>query len=349
MAGVFISYRREDSPGHAGRVFDALRARLGSDLVFMDVHAIDAGVDFVDALEHAVGSCDALLAIIGPGWVGAVDDNGRRRLDESRDFVRLEIAAALRRDVRVVPVLVDHAQLPRQDELPAELEGLTRRNAVELRDSRWDVDVDELVTSLERLLTSSRHDSRVPEQRAPSSTFHRQRLWALGAVAGMFLASVGAMVGSRACAPDPVEGMRAPTAAAAVGLRPEPSTQTSSDRGNTATAGAAASAPSRARLRIDAFGLSLDTVTDTPPGVIVGGVQSGGPAENAGIAVNDVLVEVAGRSVTSFSAVADAVVHHVRTTPAGTAAVVDLVPDGERHHLPVLFDREFVTPLTLPR
>ena len=101
MPGIFISYRREDSPGHAGRIFDRLRSRFGSDVVFMDVTAIEAGVDFVDVLHKAVGSCDALLAIIGPQWLSAAHD-GKPRLEDPHDFVRIEIAGALQRNVRVL-------------------------------------------------------------------------------------------------------------------------------------------------------------------------------------------------------------------------------------------------------
>src|SRR5215207_7146283 len=110
MAGVFISYRREDAPGHAGRIFDRVRARFGADVVFMDVTAIDAGADFVDAIEKAVGTCDVLLAIIGPHWAAAAASAGGRRLENPNDFIRLEVAGALKRNVRVVPVLVDDAQ-----------------------------------------------------------------------------------------------------------------------------------------------------------------------------------------------------------------------------------------------
>lgn len=154
MAGIFISYRRDDSPGHAGRIFDRLRGRFGSDVVFMDVAAIEAGVDFVEALHTAIGSCDALIAVIGPQWFSAAPD-GRRRLDEPHDFVRLEIAGALERNIRVLPVLVEGASLPPTDDLPDDLRPLTRRQAVELRDSRWDDDIERLVHALEKLVAGA--------------------------------------------------------------------------------------------------------------------------------------------------------------------------------------------------
>jgi TIR domain/PASTA domain len=153
MPVIFISYRREDTGGHAGRLFDRLRERFGRDRVFLDVAGINVGVDFVETLDKAVGSCDVLLAVIGSDWLTCSDKKGRRRLDDPNDFIRAEIAAALKRDVRVVPVLVEGAEMPPTDELPEELKRLTRRQAVELRDSRWDADVESLVAALEEEAT----------------------------------------------------------------------------------------------------------------------------------------------------------------------------------------------------
>jgi beta-lactam-binding protein with PASTA domain len=154
MPGVFISYRRDDCPGHAGRLFDRLRAQFGIASVFIDVAGIEPGVDFVEALERAVGSCDVLLAVIGRDWVASADRNGRRRLGEPHDFVRLEISSALRRGVRVVPVLVEGARMPTADVLPEDLAPLVRRQAVELRDTRWDADVDDLIRLLRQTVVA---------------------------------------------------------------------------------------------------------------------------------------------------------------------------------------------------
>ena len=99
----------------------------------MDVTDIEAGVDFVDVLQRAVGSCDVLLAVMGREWLTCADRNGRRRLDDPHDFIRLEIGTALARKVRVIPVLVEGAVMPTASELPSDLEALTRRQAVELR------------------------------------------------------------------------------------------------------------------------------------------------------------------------------------------------------------------------
>jgi hypothetical protein len=141
MAGIFISYRRDDASGHAGRLFDRLAARFGRDRVFMDVTDIAPGEDFAHAIETSVGSAELLLAVIGPQWIGAVDDRGRRRIDESADFVRQEIAAGFQHKLRIIPVLVRGARMPREDELPEPLKALAGRQAVELTDARWESDV----------------------------------------------------------------------------------------------------------------------------------------------------------------------------------------------------------------
>jgi predicted ATPase len=146
---VFLSYRRQDSAGHAGRLADHLLDRFGAGSVFMDVESISAGVEFTQAIEHAIGDSDAVLVVIGPGWLEAVGPDGRRRLDDSSDFVRREIEASLRSDTRVIPVIVGGASMPSEDRLPAQIADLARRNAVELQDRRWREDVDALVDVLE--------------------------------------------------------------------------------------------------------------------------------------------------------------------------------------------------------
>eukprot|EP01041_Mallomonas_annulata_P016357 gene16357-biopygen9244 len=106
MDGIFISYRRDDSAGYAGRLYDRLAAQFGADRVFMDVAGIELGTDFVTAIEQAVGSCKVLIVVIGDEWLSTTDTAGRRRLDDPHDFVRLETSVALEREIRVVPVLV---------------------------------------------------------------------------------------------------------------------------------------------------------------------------------------------------------------------------------------------------
>jgi hypothetical protein len=343
MAGVFISYRREDSPGHAGRLFDALRARLGSDLVFMDVCGIDAGVDFVRVVEREVASCDALLAIIGPDWLSsAADPDGHSGLHDPDDFVRLEIGIALQRDVRVVPVLVDKAKLPDDDELPDELKALTRRNAVELRDSRWDADVNELLGSLETFITGSVKEHTAFEQHGSPVARARWRHRWMGAAGVAVLLGAGAIVGLRGRVADSTGDTRTVSASSDAGRPSSGSGETSADtHGVSTTRGDAARGSSHRGVGIGWFGVWLGGVTTTPPGVIVGEVTPGGPAAIAGIVEKDVLVEIAGQSLDSYSAVADAVVDHVKSTPRGTPGVVHVMRNGVPHQFMVVFDREF--------
>ena len=148
---VTLNYRRDDTSGHAGRLYDALAERFGSENVFMDIDAIEPGVDFGEAIDRALASADAFICMIGMDWLQATDAQGRRRLDNPGDFVRLEIEAALKRDIRVIPVLVRGAEMPQSDELPESLTGLARRNAIEIRDNSWHYDVGRLVRTLENI------------------------------------------------------------------------------------------------------------------------------------------------------------------------------------------------------
>ena len=158
MKGIFISYRREDTAGYAGRLYDRLAAHFGPDRVFMDVEGIEPGVDFVDALERAVGSCEVLIVLIGKDWLVA-DGAGKRRLDDPADFVRIETAAALARNIRVVPVLVDDAEMPRANQLPAEMASLARRQALELSHKQWEATSSELIQTLEKILNAGKQRS----------------------------------------------------------------------------------------------------------------------------------------------------------------------------------------------
>ena len=120
---IFISYRRADSAPYAGRIYDRIVSRFGKQIVFMDVDTIEAGLDFVEVLQNAIQSCDALVALIGSQWLNIKDDQGKRRLDDPKDFVRMEIAAALNRGIRVIPVLIDGVTMPHPIELPDNLKG----------------------------------------------------------------------------------------------------------------------------------------------------------------------------------------------------------------------------------
>ena len=153
MPGIFISYRREDASGYAGHLYRDLTERLGRDRVFMDIDTLQPGLDFAEALDRAVTTSDVLLALIGPRWHSVTDAEGRRRLENPDDFVRREVATALaREDIRVIPVLVGGAKVPPAADLPEPLRPLSRRNAFEISDERWDFDVGRLVKTLEPLV-----------------------------------------------------------------------------------------------------------------------------------------------------------------------------------------------------
>jgi hypothetical protein len=155
-SGIFISYRRDDASGEAGRLYDHLIARFGEHMVFRDIDAIDPGTDFVGRIEEAVGSCQVLLAVIGRDWLSVTGPDGRRRLDNQADFVRLELAAALQQGIRMIPVLVQDAQMPGPEDLPEPLKELARRNAIKLTDDRWRYDMSRLVSAIEKSVTPQR-------------------------------------------------------------------------------------------------------------------------------------------------------------------------------------------------
>lgn len=144
----FISYRRQDAAGHVGRLADRLRERVGDANLFMDVESIDPGNDFQEAIEEAISSCDALLAVIGTQWLGCTDAAGKRRLDVEDDFVRREIATALRLNIRVIPVLVCGASLPRRSDLPNDIQALVARQGFAIRDDAFLRDADALINRL---------------------------------------------------------------------------------------------------------------------------------------------------------------------------------------------------------
>jgi hypothetical protein len=147
---IFISYRRDDTGGRAGRLFDLLAARYGAGRVFQDVTGVAPGTYFDDQVDAAIAGSDVVLVVIGPRWLTSAGGDGARRIDRPDDYVRHEVRAALRADVRVVPVLVDDAELPSAAELPDDLAPLVRRQAVSVRDESWHRDVDDLINRLER-------------------------------------------------------------------------------------------------------------------------------------------------------------------------------------------------------
>jgi hypothetical protein len=218
VRAIFLSYRRDDSEGEAGRLFDFLTAEFGADKVFMDVTGIEPGRDFRKVVDQNVTSCGVLLALIGKGWIDAKDDGGRRRLDDPLDFVRLETASALKRDIPVIPVLVHGGRMPRLEQLPDDLKDLAYRNAVELTHARWDSDVQVLIkalrhhvdrepdeagdakakpaldTSLSKRELLASKKAQVGSATSPASTQLTKRFWPRTVVAGLITLAIAAVV-----------------------------------------------------------------------------------------------------------------------------------------------------------
>jgi hypothetical protein len=159
---IFISYRRLETAWPAGRLYDVLVEHFPAEQVFKDVDSIEPGEDFVERITAAVGSCDVLLALIGPNWLTITDEEGRRRLDNPGDYVRVEIETALTRKIRVIPILVDDARMPRVNELPPTLAPLVRRNAVEINPLTFDT--KRLITAVHKTLAEEQARQQAEEQ-----------------------------------------------------------------------------------------------------------------------------------------------------------------------------------------
>jgi|SRR5829696_653023 len=197
---IFISYRREETAYPAGWLYDRLTDRFAKGQVFKDIDSIELGDDFVQVITTAVGSCDVLLALIGDRWLTVADEDGRRRLDSPDDFVRLELEAALARNVRVIPILVEGARMPRAAELPPSLAGLVRRQALELSPARFDSDSGRLLKVLDETLAQAQaqRESQAQAQRKAEA----QPATAGGAAPGVGGAAPGqASAGQPAAAP----------------------------------------------------------------------------------------------------------------------------------------------------
>ena len=179
---VFMSYRRDDAAGHAGRLYDSLISRHDVADVFMDVGNIEPGLDFTEAIAQAIETTDVMLVLIGPRWVTAAQ-NGHRRLDDPDDHVVAEIAAALGRDIRVIPVLLENAAMPSSDVLPERIRALANRNAIDLSTVSWSRDVDSLVAVLHSI-TPSGADAAPPASEARFMTTQKR----------VVLASIGVLI-----------------------------------------------------------------------------------------------------------------------------------------------------------
>ena len=149
---IFISYRREDAAGDAGRLADHLNRRFGRGQVFLDIDTIDPGTDFVRVLQSSLRETAAVLVVIGQRWTSVSNSSGVRRLDDAKDFVRLEVEESLHRDIPVVPVLVQGATMPRAEDLPASMASLATRQAVTLDHAEFHDDANRLCEHLEKML-----------------------------------------------------------------------------------------------------------------------------------------------------------------------------------------------------
>jgi TIR domain/Bacterial SH3 domain len=209
---IFINYRRGDDPGYTGRLFDRLQDAFAPEQLFLDVDNIAPGLDFVRVLDERVAECDVVLAVIGKGWLDARDAKGARRLEDPDDFVRIEIAAALSQDKRVIPVLVGDAPMPRPDELPEALRPLARRNAVRLTHERFRADMQGLIKALQLALGEIHGHGATPaatkvKPAVPRRNPFRPAAVVLGALAVLLIA--GGAWFWRSSAPSSAPGVKA--------------------------------------------------------------------------------------------------------------------------------------------
>jgi hypothetical protein len=163
MAVIFICYRRDDSQGQAGRLYDSLVAKFGERNVFFDVDNLHPGADFDSVIQSTLGRSKVVLVVIGPRWLSS-------RIANDQDFVRKEILAALKGRTRVIPILVGGAQMPRPDQLPADLKALLGKNAVVLEHRTWKDNVASLIRSLEKFLARTKPSGNKSASGAPKKT-----------------------------------------------------------------------------------------------------------------------------------------------------------------------------------
>jgi WD40 repeat protein len=179
MDRVFISYRREDTKGIAGRIYDRLQAKFGRELVFMDIDSIPFGADFHDFLGNQVKQARIVLLLIGPRWAEVQDGAGRRRLENPNDFVRIEVEVALQNKRTVIPILIDGAQMPEAQALPEPLQALSRLNAAVLDAGRdFHSHMDRLIDAIEQKFSEPEPIIELPLPSSASAPvcYERQRL-----------------------------------------------------------------------------------------------------------------------------------------------------------------------------
>ena len=166
MTGIFISYRRKDSAGYTKSLTDALVNHFGNAKIFRDVQTIEAGQNFIDVINGALASSDILIAVIGPHWATLTNNQNTPRILDPDDYVRLEIATALKRTITVIPVLVNSASWPPDIDLPEVIEDLRHIQTYELSDKqgRWDHDIKRLIRQLEQMIGASGSAAEISER-----------------------------------------------------------------------------------------------------------------------------------------------------------------------------------------
>lgn len=202
QGGVFISYRRGDGSGFAGRVYDRLVSVYGPEKVFLDVDNLEAGQDFVTELTRSITACDIMLVLIGPAWASAAKASGERRLADPDDFVRIEIETALKADKAVVPLLIDSAEMPPRDQLPESLWPLLRRHAIRLSHESFSGDAARLLGALAEIVQPPRGRASARQEDAPA---RRVPLVQIGLIAAILLAIIVMILAARYVANPPRE------------------------------------------------------------------------------------------------------------------------------------------------
>jgi hypothetical protein len=175
---IFISYRRDDSAGYTRALYGRLVRQFSKDRVFMDVDAIEPGIPFDESIQSALDQCEVLLVVIGKRWMDK-QAGVAPRINDPEDFVRLEIAAALSRNIRVIPVLLDGASMPTEEELPEPLRALARRNALEVSNSSFDADTETLIGVIRTVVDETGESVTLPKLHRSISIAY----WLVGGIA----------------------------------------------------------------------------------------------------------------------------------------------------------------------
>jgi len=172
---IFISYRRNDTFATAGRLYDRLEAHFGTDNIFLDVDNLLPGVDFVKELRRSIDDCDIILVLIGSTWLDSTDNNGKRKIDNPNDFVRIEIKIALEKNKIVIPVLIEDVEMPRSRSLPEVLKPLASRQASKLVHEQFNTDVKRLIQIVEVLVKNKNLESNKLSSKKTNVTKVSQR------------------------------------------------------------------------------------------------------------------------------------------------------------------------------